>query len=670
MTVRSRMTQRSPHLSAIGPALALCLLSAVLGASSPAIAAGKVRALFVGVADYKFGGPDSKIQDLQGAPHDVAMIRQALETRRSLDSVKTLLGPDATRAGILAAVEALTRDAEAGDTFLFYFSGHGRRFMTKGGDQADGHNVTIAAYDALPPSRIRPDRNYAVGDIGDVFDRELRLAFDAITARGVNVVTIFDSCNSGTATRSAFRKRVSKGIPDSSGVVIEPVEMSAPAVRNMAGATVGRPGYRIHFAAAPDGDVANEGPVIENGVEVWRSDFTVAFSSALLEARPGATYQELLLDTRTRLARAGADQQQVQTDGDLLTPFLGEAAGTARVFEVSGTRPGAWSLKAGSLSGIAAGSEFALYRSLADALDPKAQPVARTTVRSTDAWTAQLSAAGPSSGLANGFARETRRSFGLTLLKVAIVLEDGVASNDRTRQAERDLRTQLKGLSAVRLVDHDPQIGFQIAEDGNVSLWTADMRAIGRFVTGSPELAEAARNLAKYYTLLALEDGGQGPAVTFEASETNCQGNDATPFERSQGEPLLRQGQEIYLTARNQSDRPLFLYVFNLGHDHSVALIGASDNAVPAGRCWESRRLKAFGEGRDNLMMIASSKPLPNLWSLQQDSVQGLTRSIGDMDPLEALIVDSQGGTRSAAPVAVGAWTIRRMTYSVRPDLD
>jgi hypothetical protein len=101
-----------------------------------------------------------------------------------------------------------------------------------------------------------------------------------------------------------------------------------------------------------------------------------------------------------------------------------------------------------------------------------------------------------------------------------------------------------------------------------------------------------------------------------------------------------------------------------------VALIGASDNAVPAGRCWESRRLKAFGEGRDNLMMIASSKPLPNLWSLQQDSVQGLTRSIGDMDPLEALIVDSQGGTRSAAPVAVGAWTIRRMTYSVRPDLD
>jgi hypothetical protein len=657
-----------PERRLVASIFGLMLMTAAWSAGSVALAAGQVRALFVGVADYKYGGPDSKIQDLQGAPNDVAMIRQALAARRPLASELTLLGPEATRAAILKAVESMTRDAAPGDTFLFYFSGHGRRFMTKGGDQADGHNVTIAAYDALPPGRIRPDRNYSVGDIGDVFDRELRLAFDVITARGVNVVTIFDSCNSGSATRSAFRKRVSKGIPEVAGVSLEAPSAPDPAIHRSDIQTAARPGYRVHFAAAPDGDVANEGPVLENGVEVWRSDFTVALSAALLEARPGATYQEILLETRTRLARAGADQQQVTTDGDLLTPFLGEAAGSARVFEVANGRSGAWSLKAGSLSGVSPGSEFAIFPSLALALDPLATPAARATVRSTDAWTAQLAVSGPSGSLAAGFARETRRSFSQTLLKVAVVLEEGAVPTDRTRQAERDLKTQLKGLSAVRLVERDPQIGYQVSSDGAVSLWTADMRPIGRFVAGSAELAEATKNLAKYYTLLALEDGGQGPAVTFEASETNCQGTDTAPFERVQGEPSLRQGQEIYLTARNGSDTPMFLYIFNLGHDHSVALIGASDKAVPAGRCWESSRLKAFGGGRDHLMLIASSKPLPNLWSLQQDAVQGLTRGVGDMDPLESLIVDSQVGTRSTAPVAVGAWSIRRMTYSVRPD--
>ncbi|MDH4386271.1 MAG: caspase family protein [Caulobacter sp.] len=652
----------------LGSVIGLIVLASACASSSAALAAAQVRALFVGVADYRYGGPDSKIQDLQGAPNDVAMIRQALAARRPLDSELTLLGPEATRAAILSAVDSMTRDAAPGDTFLFYFSGHGRRFVTKGGDQADGHNVTIAAFDALPPGRIRPDRNYSVGDIGDVFDRELRLAFDIITARGVNVVTIFDSCNSGSATRSAFRKRVSKGIPEVPGLSIEAPQTPVLTAARSARPTAARPGYRVHFAAAPDGDVANEGPVIENGVEVWRSDFTVALSGALLEARPGASYQELLLETRTRLARAGADQQQVTTDGDLLTPFLGEAAGSVRVFEVADGRSGAWSLKAGSLSGVSPGSEFALFPTLALALDPGASPVARATVRSADAWTAQLAVSGPSGGLASGFARETRRSFGQTLLKVAVVLEDGAPPSERTRQVERDLRAQLRGLSAVKLVDRDPQIGFQVSADGSVSLWTADMRPIGRFVTGSAELAEATRNLAKFYTLLALEDGGQGPTVSFEASEANCQGTDTTPFERVQGEPSLHQGQEIYLTARNASDTPMFLYVFNLGHDHSVALIGASDKAVPAGRCWESSRLKAFGDGRDHLMMIASSKPLPNLWSLQQDAVQGLSRGIGDMDPLESLILGSQSGTRSTAPVAVGAWSVRRMTYSVRPD--
>ena len=36
---------------------------------------------------------------------------------------------------------------------------------------------------------------------GDILDNELRILIDSARARGINVVTIFDSCNSGTATR-------------------------------------------------------------------------------------------------------------------------------------------------------------------------------------------------------------------------------------------------------------------------------------------------------------------------------------------------------------------------------------------------------------------------------------------------------------------------------------
>ena len=93
---------------------------------------------------------------------------------------------------------------------MFYFSGHGGRIPDTANQQLSGFSSTIVPYDARDPA-------LAANKAGDIFDNELRLLIDAASARGVNVLTIFDSCHSGTATRDpvfgedGIRKR---GAPD------------------------------------------------------------------------------------------------------------------------------------------------------------------------------------------------------------------------------------------------------------------------------------------------------------------------------------------------------------------------------------------------------------------------------------------------------------------------
>ena len=108
--------------------LALVLL--VLGVVMPQSAEAAKRALLVGVGDYA----DHLVSNLQGPPHDVAVLRGALVQHGGFaaEAITVLLDGDATRRGILEAIERLGQASESGDFVLIYLSGHGTSAFNPG----------------------------------------------------------------------------------------------------------------------------------------------------------------------------------------------------------------------------------------------------------------------------------------------------------------------------------------------------------------------------------------------------------------------------------------------------------------------------------------------------------------------------------------------------------
>lgn len=85
----------------------------------------------------------------------------------------------ATKAKVLNALRAAAAKLDAGDIFVFYYSGHGGQQPDQNGDELDGQDETLVLYD---------------GQLRDDFLNEVWLGVKP----GVRVVMLSDSCNSGT----------------------------------------------------------------------------------------------------------------------------------------------------------------------------------------------------------------------------------------------------------------------------------------------------------------------------------------------------------------------------------------------------------------------------------------------------------------------------------------
>ncbi len=139
------------------------------------------RALLVGVSDYadpkaSLRGPRNDVRDMK------ATLLQHLEYQES--EILVLEDARATKAGIQQAFESwLIAGSAPGDEIFFYFSGHGSQVEDLDGDEEDGLDETLVAY-----------------DLKHLLDDELGVLLDRLTGRLVTVVV--DACHSGTGTRS------------------------------------------------------------------------------------------------------------------------------------------------------------------------------------------------------------------------------------------------------------------------------------------------------------------------------------------------------------------------------------------------------------------------------------------------------------------------------------
>ena len=137
------------------------------------------RALCIGINDY----PGTR-NDLSGCVNDAGDWAAELGSRGF--TVTTLIDAQATRAAMSAGIAGLITGAQAGDSLVITYSGHGTWVPDSNGDEPDGRDEGLCPWD--------------ISTVGPLLDDEIRILF-AQRAASVRILLISDSCHSGSVTR-------------------------------------------------------------------------------------------------------------------------------------------------------------------------------------------------------------------------------------------------------------------------------------------------------------------------------------------------------------------------------------------------------------------------------------------------------------------------------------
>ena len=651
-------------------ALALLVVALIVGSCAPETAAAprKIYAVFVGVDNYRFSRThvrEADFSDLKGAVGDTLRFRIAMGELYAVamgepdaqgcdlgtEGSATLLNQCATRARILAVLDAQIAARKPGDTLLFYFAGHGSRYRddeTFGQDT--GYNGTILPYDA---------RN-TDGSPGDIFDIELKQRKDRATAAGIYFVSIFDSCNSATATRDGAAGQ-SRSVPEYKGTV--------PGLATQSAGPRADGGYWVHLAAAQDGEEAQE--TASGAVGERAGVFTTALIDTLkMPGMRDATFGDIIREVQLRVAQRGHVAQNPSAEGTLNASF-GSRNRSAILFDAKASGAGAV-LTAGSLSGVTTGSTFALYPDQATAIRRSGQ-LAIGTVASVTSGGAALSVPPGARLPAHMVAEEVAHFFPAGRLTVSNDFPPGTGHEaiDRALRGIAFVRAGSGG--AAHLLPNAPGGASVIlrADDGTVLADDLGRPDGDKFAA---QLRLRLQEIARVQQLMALRtavrsDGPQtatGPlSLCIDADGYRVTGCPPLP---PGGVRKIDFSRRITATVINRSNRPLFVNVLAIDPHNVVNLIlpseGEFDQPQKVGTSFaRSRTRMSFTvPGTYRFVAIATDEPI-RADAFEQGG--NGKRDLACLSPLARLLCQANEGSRDPGVTAVGNWSAQVETAIV-----
>jgi hypothetical protein len=449
--------------SASAPADAEVVSSAAsespLFAEASASSAPQKRALVVAIGSY----PKPAVYGyatLQGPKNDIGLMRTAFRSQ-DFDDIVVLQDEEATREGILEALNAAVKTTNPGDVFVLHYAGHGDQITDDNGDEIDGYDEVLVPYGAPGNAffKTKQERGAYTGT-DHIRDDELHgylLRLRQRAGADGNVVFWLDSCHSGTGARGpgdgpqprggrnpigppAETRRASSDQEDG---VFETVDEQAQARGD--GDSLAP---FVVISGSRQGELNYE-TEDENGQVVGSLSFTL--SQALSTAKPGDTY-DMLFDEVARLMDEKAPHQSPQIEGDIFTEvFSGRAVAQRPYYDVERVQEeGTIVIAGGTLTGLFEGSGVALYpRQTTTTAGADGEPLATGTVTNSD-WTAAIveldSVGAEEDDLLESRAFVTEQAYGDMVIEVQLGedLETGV------RDA---LRPSLEDTPVVQLVE-------------------------------------------------------------------------------------------------------------------------------------------------------------------------------------------------------------------------
>jgi len=269
----------------------LCAAMLCLCAINPC--AAERRALLMQVGHYQ-DKLVPRIMSPNGKQGDVLLMRKVLELPKYDFKVTPLEDADASKAGILTALDKLGKEAGPDDAVLVYFSGHGARSNNK---------FSICPWDA-----------HAIDPANDITEDVLARWVKGLKTK--NVTIILDCCFSEAPVHKGIRsipKQAKFMGRDPAGKMLSDIQVNLPEDRSVLLTAASQNEIGQQFANPPYG-----------ADQKWYGVFTYYLYSNMLNAQPEMTYEQLIEAVRKDVSLWSQNEkvQYAQTPEVYASPAL------------------------------------------------------------------------------------------------------------------------------------------------------------------------------------------------------------------------------------------------------------------------------------------------------------------------------------------------------------
>lgn len=610
----------------------------------------KKLALLMGVDHYRY--PNS-VSPLAGSLNDVEDMRQVLIGKFEFppENILVLKDSQATHAAIIQAIQNhLIAKAQSGDIVLVHWSGHGSQMKDVTGKMISGLDETIVPFDSRDPG----------GQVFDISGAELHPLLLQLAAKTKNLTFILDSCHSGTLVRGA---RV-RSIPADTRVPPPLPAYSVAATRGLGAANPETTPKFAFIAAATSKENAFEH--YAQGTD--HGALTYFLTQQLRTAKAGATYRDVM-DNVIGNVTANYPSEHPSLEGAEADQYIfGDSSSVARIYVTASPSlldAHRVTLNVGRVEGATVGSTFDIYAPGSKKFAPPEKPIARVQLVSVDVLTSEATFTSGTKISPASRAVEREHQYGSSRMRVFL---DGVDKSP-TLQSIRD---KLQALKYSEIVEKPWMCNMQVRETGGkIQTLGADSSTLSPPVAiNDPavvdRVVDQVKSWAKWFNVLSIHNPQSEINVgfTIKGSQTR------DPMARV-GKPDMgvRGGETIDATIQNNSERDLYVAILDLSSDGSIAVVYPTDQGakevLKAGMSF-TRSLKTFvptgrSQVTDILKVFAGYKPI-DLSPLTQGQIRSAEEGQGELDPLQALLMDSAGVTRGVTavlskPSGLGNWT-------------
>jgi Caspase domain len=599
-------------------------------------------ALLVGIDQYP------SFSKLSGCVNDVRVLRETLVGPFEFpeQQVTVLLDEQATRAGILEAMNDLAGTVGKDDVVVFHYSGHGSRMTDREGDEADGMDETIVPYDSS-----RKDENRDITD-DEIYEWLLRL-----TAKTPHITLIFDCCHSGTIVRDAFGEQ-SRWVEDDERPIDQlppsPISDVTRSLLTAATREVGASGWLplgeryVLLAGCSSSESSYEVKAGEG--EVRHGALTFFLHQELRRIGSGATYLDVFEKVAPRVT-ALYPRQHPQLEGARDRVIFGvETIKPMTFVPVLGREGDRVKLWAGAASGMTVGSLWAVHPAGTKKVE-ESEPLGKISITKVEAITSEAVVTEGRAEAIEAGARAVELEH--CLGKTRWVVEVAAPAAD---EAAQSLRSLIDGSTLLRLAQDGETADARVyllsprrgARQGDPvpalgalqeKTWAAvngdgQLLMLPRRRDDSDSVPAIVRNLEgririQHTAVLENRNSSLAGLVDLKVLRRLPGGSWDEPEGKDEAEPVLYDGDDFILEITNRSGRALHMYVLNLGSggavDQIYPVMGAQEAHVPgADPLSDPLLVPAIGPGRTiqvglrhgEEMQVGFPEELSSFWHL------------------------------------------------------